>query len=74
MLMGVPIIGGNSTAGVAISAVSRTWLHGMYLQDDWKATRKLTLNLGLRYEFEGATTERFNRNVRGFDVTASSPI
>jgi hypothetical protein len=36
--------------------------------------QKLTLNLGLRYELEGATTERFNRNIRGFDATLSSPI
>jgi hypothetical protein len=28
----------------------------------------------LRYELEGATTERYNRNTRGFDATASSPI
>jgi hypothetical protein len=25
--------------------------HGFYLQDDWRLSRKLTLNLGLRYEF-----------------------
>ncbi|HKQ50898.1 MAG TPA: hypothetical protein VJT74_00925, partial [Pyrinomonadaceae bacterium] len=33
-----------------------------------------TLNLGVRYEYEGPTTERFNRNVRGFDETSASPI
>lgn len=44
--------------------------HGMYVQDDWRVTDKLTINLGVRYEYEGATYESQNRNVRGFDANA----
>ena len=45
-----------------------------YFQDDWKATRKLTLSMGLRYELPTPMTERFNRSVLGFDPTAASSI
>ena len=45
-----------------------------YVQDDWKATRKLTVNLGLRQELEFGETERYNRANAGFDFTAASPV
>ncbi len=47
---------------------------GFFFHDDWKMSQNLTLNLGLRYEWEGGLTERYNRNIRDFNSTVASPI
>jgi hypothetical protein len=36
------------------------WLYAGYVQDDWRITKKVTLNLGLRYEFQAVPTEANN--------------
>jgi hypothetical protein len=64
--------GSGQTGFNAFPATEKKQL-GWYLQDDWRATQKLTLNLGLRYEIQTAPTERFNRQ-QYFDFSATNPI
>ncbi|MCL5744221.1 MAG: TonB-dependent receptor [Acidobacteria bacterium] len=46
---------------------------GLYLQNDIRVSRKLTVNLGVRYDVETGRKERFNQ-LSYFDFDAPSPL
>jgi hypothetical protein len=71
LMLGNPTSGGN-TIDVETYWSSHYW--APFIQDDWKVTHKLTLNLGARWDFVGPETERNNRSNGGFDSTAVNPI
>jgi len=70
-MLGLPTSGSIDVNGTRLNT---TKYQGLFVQDDWKVSNRLTLNLGLRYEYEAGTTDSENRNVRGFDPTATISI
>jgi hypothetical protein len=45
---------------------------GTFAQDSWKVTRSLTLELGIRYDYQGALTELWDR-IGAFDGRVANP-
>ncbi len=63
----------SASAGKSERMANERKYLGVFFQDDWKATRKLTLNLGMEYSLEFPITERYNRKM-WFDPTVALPI
>jgi outer membrane receptor protein involved in Fe transport len=46
----------------------------LYAHNDWRVRNNLTLNLGLRWEYESPLTEADDHMVSGFDFETALPI
>jgi len=64
----------SGSVSVNASRAEQSAFTGAFVQDDWRVTPKLTLNLGLRYEYETPLTERFNRSLRHYDFQTPNPV
>ncbi len=69
------LLGTGSGGGADINMDPAMSVHsmGMYVQDDWRMTTRLTISAGLRYENQRPATERYNR-VAYFDLNAVNPL
>ncbi|MDP9337329.1 MAG: TonB-dependent receptor [Acidobacteriota bacterium] len=63
----------SSSLTVAHSVANRSKETAFYFQDDWKVTSKLTLNLGMRYEWSTPYDER-NNQIQFSDFAGDSGI
>ena len=73
-LLGIPAANANSLIEQAVSYDVSSNYNGFFVQDDWRVSPNLTLNLGLRYELESGVREANGQFVTGFDTTSASPL
>ena len=70
-LLGLPSTGDYVQAA---RASYHQWYAAGFVQDDWRASDHLTLNLGVRFDHDTPYEEKLGRTVSGFDPNAALPI
>jgi hypothetical protein len=69
------LLGGLDSSSYMIAGpaeVPESNFFGFYFQDDWKVNRKITLNLGIRDEYESAYHDA-DQILGGLDLSAANP-
>jgi hypothetical protein len=69
------LLGTANSGNIAVQPTQdfQQYYTGLFLQDDWKLLRNLTINIGLRYEIESYRDDRYDR-LTFLDFSSLSPI
>ncbi len=70
-LMGLPTSGSYD---LNTSAAYYQHYVAVFAQDDWRIRRNLTINLGVRFEYDAPYHEKYDRTVDGFNTTTPNPL
>jgi hypothetical protein len=62
----------SATLQQAETLLTTSYSWGLFAQDDWRITPKLTVNIGLRYDLDAPRVEEHNRQ-NSFDANAINP-
>lgn len=67
------VVFGKVNSGLPLTAVSDNKQFGIYIQDDWAVDDKLTLNLGVRWDYEEAPEFLHYRTLQGILDAINAP-
>lgn len=70
-LLGYPASGGTTLNSKFLGTFK---YYGMFFHDDWRINSKLTLNMGVRYEYEQGYSDAGNRLIVDFDQRVTNPV
>lgn len=73
-LLGLPVASGTSLIDNPTAYDTNEMYMAGFFQDDWRFRQNITINLGLRYEYETGVREAQSRIVKDFVRDAPSPI
>ena len=70
LLLGYPAETGTNPSSLPINPQLnyRSNYYGLFVQDDWRLSSRLTLNAGLRWDYESPIAEALNQQNIGFDA------